>query len=237
MNNEQNEAAPSCFPTTQWTLILEVMKADDPTAAFKALGSFCERYRPAIRNFFLRRGLSREQAEDFTQTFFTSRVFEKWETRASFLHNAERREANKFRSFLSHVLWRFLQDEWRKAGRNTSHVSLSDPEFPMEEICGNTFESFGQELDRALALEIIQKAAHRSKNSKYHLAHLQGEISQAEAARELGMSENTFKQAHFRFRERLARDLWDEVSRISGPNEGEVRDEIRYLMSLFAETE
>jgi hypothetical protein len=31
----------------------------------------------------------------------------------------------------------------------------------------------------------------------------------------------------------LARDLWDEVSRMSGPNEVEVREEIRYLMSLF----
>jgi len=233
MHDEQNEAGSGSFPTTQWTLILEVMKAGDPTAALNALGSFCQCYRPAIRNFFLRRGLSREQAEDFTQSFFTSRVFEKWDTRDSFLHNVERREASRFRSFLSHVLWRFLQDEWRKSGRNASHVSLSDPEVPAEEMCGQTFDNFGREFDRVLALEIIQKAACRSKNSKYHLAHLQGEISQAEAARELGMSENTFKQAHFRFRERLARDLWNEVSRMSGPDEGEVREEIRYLMSLF----
>jgi DNA-directed RNA polymerase specialized sigma24 family protein len=233
MHDEQQEIGSGSFPTTQWTLILEVMKVGDPAAALNALGSFCECYRPAIRNFFLRRGLSREQAEDFTQSFFTSRVFEKWETRESFLHNVERREASKFRSFLSHVLWRFLQDEWRKSDRNAAHVSLSDPEFPVEEICGNTFENFGREFDRVLALDIIQKAACRSKNSRHHLAHLQGEISQAQAAKELGMLENTFKQAHFRFRERLARDLWDEVSRMSGPNEVEVREEIRYLMSLF----
>lgn len=234
MRDEQNEAGSGSFPTTQWTLILEVMKDGDQGAALNALACFCERYRPAIRNFFLRRGLSTEQAEDYTQSFFTSRIFEKWDSRESFLHNVERRDASKFRSFLSHILWRFLQDEWRKAGRNASHVSLSDPEFPVEEICGQTFDSFGREFDRVLALEIIQKAAGRSKNSKYHLAHLKGEMSQAEAAHELGLAENTFKQAHFRFRERLKRDLWDEVSRMSGPDEGEVRDEIRYLMALFA---
>lgn len=233
MHDEQNEIGSGSFPTTQWTLILEVMKDGDQAAALNALASFCECYRPAIRYFFLRRGLSAEQAEDCTQSFFTSRIFEKWDSRESFLHNVERREASKFRSFLSHILWRFLQDEWRKSSRNASHVSLSDPEFPMEEICGQTFDSFGREFDRVLALEIIQKAARRSKNSKYHLAHLKGELSQAQAARELGLAENTFKQAHFRFRERLARDLWDEVSRMSGPDEREVRDEIRYLMALF----
>jgi hypothetical protein len=114
-------------------------------------------------------------------------------------------------------------------------ISLSDPDFPVEEICGVSYETFGRDFDRELALEIIRKAAAHSRHSKYHEAHLRGEMTQAEAARELGMKENAFKVAHHRFRERLSRDIWAEVSKLVGPDEAEVRAEIAYLMSLFAE--
>lgn len=239
MRDEQTEAASGCFPTTQWTLILEAIQSGDQAAAWEALNRFCERYRPAVRNFFLRRGLNPEQAEDYTQAFFTSRIVEKWDERDGFLHSVERRGNDKFRSFLSHVLWRFLQDEQRKqraakAGGQVEHISLSDPESRIGEICGESFEGFGREFDRVLALEIIQRAVSHSKHSKHHEAHLRGDMSQAEAAKELGMEENAFKQAHHRFRERLARDIWEEVSKLSGPDEAETRAEIRYLMSLFA---
>ena len=239
MHDERNDVRSGCFPTTQWTLILEVMQAGDQTAALDALNRFCGRYRLAIRNFFLRRGFTMEQAEDYTQAFFASRIIEKWDARDGFLHTAERRETGKFRGFLCHVLWRFLQDEQRrekamKAGGQAVHISLSDPEFRAGEIGGESFEGFGREFDRVLAIEIIQKAACRSRHSKYHEACLRGEMSQAEAARELGMQENAFRQAHHRFRERLARDIWEEVSKLTGPDEAEIRAEIRYLMSLFA---
>ena len=121
-------------------------------------------------------------------------------------------------------------------GGRTEQVSLSDPEFRAEELCGISFETFGRELDRELAMEIIRKAAARSsRHSKYHEAHLRGQMTQAEAARELGIKENSFKVAHHRFRERLARDIWAEVSNLAGEDETAVRDEIAYLMSLFAE--
>ena len=146
----------------------------------------------------------------------------------------------KFRGFLCHVLWLHLQDEWRRTSAVTSggrveKISLSDPEFPVEEIIGVSYENFGREFDRELALEIIRKAAARSRHSKYHEAHLRGEMTQAEAACELGMKENAFKVAHHRFRERLARDIWAEVSRLVGPDESEIRAEMAYLMSLFAQ--
>jgi DNA-directed RNA polymerase specialized sigma24 family protein len=238
MINRQNDGS-SCFPTTQWTVILEAIKTGDQAVALEALNRFCKRYRPAICNFFLRRRLNMEQAEDYTQAFFASRVFEKWDSRKDFLHKVERRDAGQFRSFLSAILWQFLRDEQRrqsslKAGGKSLHISISDPEVPIEEICGETFEGFGREFDRELALEIIQRAACGSSNSKYHLAHLRGDVCQAEAAKELGMSENSFKQAHHRFRKRLAEAIKEEVSKLAGPDETEVREEIRYLMSLFA---
>lgn len=221
-------------------MILEVMQQGDHAAALDALNRFCEQYRPAIRNFFLRHGFSTEQAEDYTQAFFTGHILEKWDARDGFLHTVERRESDKFRSFLCHILWRFLQDELRKqraakAGGQAIHISLSNPESRIGEIWDESFERFGRKFDRVFAIEIIQRASRRSKHSKYHEACLRGEMSQAQAAKELGMQENAFKQAHHRFRERLARDIWEEVSKLAGPGEADIRAEIRYLMSLFAE--
>ncbi len=240
MGDDNLSTAPQCFPTTQWTLVLNVIQRDDGAAATDALGTFCERYRQAIRNFFLRKGVKPDRAEDYTQLFFTEKILKRWNGRDGFLHTARRIESCRFRSFLSHVLWRFLQDQWGKeraitTGGQAAHVSLSDPELHLDETIPGTYEVFGREFDRELALEIIRKAAARSRHSKYHEAHLRGEMTQAEAARELGMQENAFKVAHHRFRERLARDLWAEVSRLVGPDEAEVRAEIAYLMSLFAE--
>ena len=105
------------------------------------------------------------------------------------------------------------------------------------EISGlETFEQFGHDFDQVFALEILRKAAQRSKHSDYLENHLRGQISQREAAQALGISENAFKAAFSRFRERLACDLWDEVAKLVGPDEMDIRAEIRYLMSLFAES-
>ena len=232
------EPPKDCFPTTQWTALLDVVQQGDSAAAFAALDSFCLRYRPAVRNFFVRRGVDPHQAEEYTQNFFLLRILKPWEERNGFLHKAERRELGKFRSFLCHVLWQHLQDEWRRrsavtTGGQAEKISLDNPETPVDVICGASYEAFGRDFDRELALEIIQKAAERSRHSRYHLAHLRGEMSQAKAATELGILENAFKVAHHRFRERLFRDVWDEVSSLVGPDEAEVRTEIGYLMSLF----
>lgn len=234
----QRDHSPSCFPTTQWTQVIEVIQRSDPPTAMAALNEFCERYRPAVYQFFRRKGRGHEVAEDYTQEFFTSRVLKQWDRRTGFLYTAERGEQRRFRSFLAHVLWRFLQTEWTRerssrTGGSTPHLSLADIPPSEEPAADDDFKSFGSEFDRAFALEILQRAARRSKHSKYLLAHFFEELSQSEAARELGYSENSFKQAYHRFRERLARDLWEEVAQLAGPDENEIRAEIRYLMSLF----
>lgn len=239
--NIQEPAPPSgCFPTTKWTLILDVIQNGDAPAAAAALENFCEQYRPAIRNFFLRRGADLEQAEEYTQNFFVQRILKPWDGRDGFLHLAGRRAGGKFRSFLCHVLWLHLHDEQRKlravtSGGRVEKISLSDPDHFAEELGGVSYAAFGREFDRELALEIIRNAAKRSRHSKYHEAHLRGELSQAEAARELGIQENTFKVAHHRFRKRLLEDIRAEVSKLVGPDETEVRAEMAYLISLFAE--
>ena len=241
MSDSKAMPTSGCFPTTEWTRVITVIQQGDESAAFKALGEFCERYRPAIRNFFRRRGCSEDQAEDYTQAFFETRIVTRWAKRDGPLHIVQRDGQGLFRCFLCHVLWRFLQDEWKKqlaarAGGGVTHVPLDDLQLAEGDGEQEGFNKFGREFDREFAREIIRKAAERSRHSQYLLAHLRGEMSQEEAAGHLGLTANAFKQAYHRFRQRLAQDLWEEVSKLAGPGEKEIRAEIRYLMSLFAES-
>jgi DNA-directed RNA polymerase specialized sigma24 family protein len=127
----------SCFPTTQWTQLIGVIQGENPEAAWEALSEFCERYRPAVFHFFRRRGQSPEKAEDYTQSFFASRILAPWGDRKTFLHAVRRSDQKKFRSFLSWMLWNFLKDQIKsettqKSGGKTPHVSL-DELLPSEE--------------------------------------------------------------------------------------------------------
>ena len=239
MNDLKEEPPASCFPTTQWTRIIETIQEGAHEKASAALEEFCTSYRSAIYKFFRRRRCTHEQAEDYTHEFFRSRIFMHWDDRDGFLHQAQRSGRGKFRSVLCHVLWRFLQDEWKqqlsaRAGGALPHVPLEGLDLADTNPGQQDFAKFGSEFDRVFALEMIQKAAERSKHSQYLLAHFRGEMSQQEAAKELGLSENAFKQAYHRFRLRLGQDLWEEVVNLVGPDEQEVRAELEYLISLFA---
>src|SRR4051794_24285874 len=122
-----NDAEPSSFPTTEWTQVIAVIQGANADAALAALDAFCRSYWPAVYKFFRRRGYPHEQAEEYTQEFFASRVLRS----DGFLVSADRKEG-RFRSFLSHVLWRFLQDEW-KANRTARRGGLA-PHLPLDEL-------------------------------------------------------------------------------------------------------
>ncbi len=156
-----------------------------------------------------------------------------------FLYLVERQEQRKFRTFLAHAMWWFLKDETKE--RETQKAGGGLAAFSLEELHESGFEApslvderFGREVDVAFALQILNLAASRFKHSKQLEAHLRGEMSQKQAAEELGMSENAFRQAYSRFRTRLAEAYRIEVTRVAGPDEKEIRDEMQYLMSILA---
>ncbi len=350
------------FPTTQWTVIIDVIQKGGDEAAFAALGNLFQEYRPAIRLFFQRRGLSEVEAAELTDSFFHSRIVEPWNRRhgfqpalyseddlkklpllatrlkraqrpvACFLWNAlsgstrqmledsnfsreetkalraaladdlnrlitgpsiydtqrfvdvdlsvesrnllarepsrnwitwlnrsllgdafpghfvkgigflylvERKEQRKFRTFLAHALWCYRKDHARqnlteKAGGGVPTSSLEQLDAAGHEVADPMDEKFGRDLDQIFALQLIRLAAQRSreKRSVQIEAHLCGEISQKEAADQLGISEKAFTVAYKRFRDRLALDLRAEVGKVVGPDKKEIEAEIRYLMSL-----
>lgn len=361
MNVPDQSAAPSCFPTTPWTLLIEVIQRGGDEASFAALGRLFECYKPAIESFFLRRGHNEALAADHTQAFFHSRIVEPWNRRhgllsvsyfeedikklplfatklnrrlrpialfvwnalpeatqhklrnyqggkeetkslraalandlnaliegasiyddqrfadvdlsvesrnllnrknaghwvvwlnrsllgdaflrhltkgIGFLYLVEREERQKFRNVLAHALKCFLTDYAReeaaeRAGGKVSQASLEQLGEEGHEVGADFDAEFGHDFDYAFALQVIQLAASRSKHSQQIEAHFRGKLTQKQAADELGISEGAFKAAYARFRERLATDMWIEVSKSVGPDEKEIKAEIQYLMSLM----
>ena len=84
------------YPTTRWTAVLEVIQNGKGDEAFQALSQFLEQYRPVVCFFFLRKGCSREEAEDLTQSFFLDGVLKKWDDQKGFLFIVKRRPVWKF---------------------------------------------------------------------------------------------------------------------------------------------
>jgi DNA-directed RNA polymerase specialized sigma24 family protein len=246
MSVSDQPTAPSRFPTTQWTLIINaIQKGDEPTAQ-AALAAFCRGYRRAVYNFFRRRGCNHEDADDHTHNFFTSRVFERWDDRDGMLHTVQRDEQRKFRTFLANRLWWFLKDEWTKqrtqrAGGALARIPLEDLDKSGEGADLSASKLVGRDFDRALAVETITKAVQRATRSKSFLSYFVSEhagkgVSQEAAAKELDMTIGAFKKNYYEFRQRLRKDLFKEVGRYAGPDKREIETEIKYLIALFVES-
>jgi DNA-directed RNA polymerase specialized sigma24 family protein len=362
MNDAEQPTGSGAYPTTPWTLIIEVIQKGGDEASLEALGRLFESYRTAVQHFFQRRGRSETDAADLTLAFFQSRIVEPWnrrhgrlsltyseedidqasslttqlkerpravdeylwsalskptqqalatydggkeQTRAlrarlaadlnilvegpsvydekrfsgvllsaesqnllgrkldgywttwlnrsllgdafprqlvkgiGFIYLVERKEGRRFRTFLCHALRCFLDDSRKgelaqKRGGKVPHCSIEELEQAGHEVGSNEHEEFGRDLDLSFALRVLDMALERFEHSTQLEAHLRGQISQKQAAEELGISEGAFKASFHRFRKRVAECFRLEVMRVVGPEESEIKAEIRYLMSLLA---
>jgi len=234
MNDEPNNGS---FPTTQWTLVVNAIQKGDHAVAEAALNRFCEKYRPAIVNFFRRRGSTPEQAEDYAQEFFLTKVHKLWEDRSGFLFNVQQDKTKRFRSFLATALHYFLIDQWRKR-KAPQHLGASVDDHPDSTSAAGTdgteeSEKIQHEVDRALALQTIRDAIKKAQPSPYHVKFFNGEISQKEAAAALNQSEDAFTQSYKRFRQRLRDELRLAVAEMIHDEE-DTDSEIKYFLSIFA---
>jgi RNA polymerase sigma factor (sigma-70 family) len=217
--------------------VIEAIQKGDGQVAEHALAQFCEQYRPVILGFFSRRGWEYGQAEDLTHDFIAAKILSRIEGGDGFLHRARRGEAGSFRRFLCSVLWDFHYDALKKmlaqkAGGRAVHVPVDELEFsrmgqqPPEEIC--------HETDRAIALQVLDDAAGEATRSAILLDYLRGKIETVkEGAARLEISEGAFKVAVHRLLERLKTQLREEVSKLVGPGDQDIEDELNYLMGLL----
>jgi RNA polymerase sigma factor (sigma-70 family) len=145
---------PSRFNTTRWSLVRTAAR-DDPAGRL-ALDELCRIYRPAVLAFLRRRGMSRDAAEESTQSFF--------------LHLLERDLAaradparGRFRMFLrtaleNHLSHRRAHDATQRRHAPGGWVSFEDHEPARDADAPGSPE---QAFDTAWALTVLERAMQR----------------------------------------------------------------------------
>ena len=233
---------PAAFTTTHWSVVLEA-QGESP-AAREALENLCRTYWRPIYSFARREGTNAEEAKDITQGFFAL-ILERKD------FHSVRQEKGRLRSFLLASLKHFMANERRNAatikrGGGQTLISLdgiADDE--SSEFDRSDAPSADLLYDRRWAFTVLDRVftrlreeSQRSPNSPL-LARLNTLLSdepdrpsQAEIAREFGMTENAVKQAFHRLRQRYRQLLREEVAHtVATP--AEIEDELRHLIAAL----
>lgn len=231
------------FATTRWSVVLAAGSGSSPEAD-AALERLCRAYWYPLYAYARRKGHSPEDAQDFTQEFF-SRLLSKNQ-----LAGVDRRKG-KFRSWLLGVMNHFLAHEWEKSraqkrggGQPTFSLDELTPEDryrlePADDVSPQTI------FDRRWALVVLSRAAERlraeqeasGRNTTYDclkqfVSGDGGAPTYAEAARQLGLTEGGAKAAVHRLRQRYQELIREEIAH-TVTNAAEVDEEIRYLLAVM----
>jgi len=230
------------FATTRWSLVLRAGAGASVSGADEALASLCETYWYPLYAFLRSQGRSADEAQDLTQAFFT-RMLEKRSIRRA---DPTR---GRFRSFLLTSLKNFAANERdrelaSKRGGATQILSLeletADGRFRLEPPSDETPETI---FDRRWAVTLLDRALARLRAEtvrggkpqhfdrlKAYLVGDQPQLSYAETASLLGMSEGAVKVAVHRLRRQFRDVVRDEIAQtVSSPEE--IDDELRHLWS------
>jgi RNA polymerase sigma factor (sigma-70 family) len=212
----------AAFVTTHWSVVLTAQGRSP--AAQEALEKLCRSYWLPLYAFVRREGHPPEEAKDLTQEFFALLL-----ERRDF--DAVRREKGRLRSYLLVALKHFLANERHyesalKRGHGQQPISLDEilahQRSELEPAETLTAE---QIYERRWALTLLEQVLAR-------LGDEPNRTSQAEIARELGMSENAVKQAFHRMRERYRQILREEIAHtVATP--AEIEDELRHLIAVL----
>ena len=244
-SEEKSQARTSVqFATTHWSAIF-VAANSDSTEAAAALESLCGQYWYPLYAFARRQGQSAEDAEDLVQSFL-----------ADFLGRKALQSADpargRFRSFLLTCFKRYSTNEWRRgqtAARGGGRLLLSLDALGLEELYAREVRSPlspGQLYDRAWACGILDRTAQalredyarRDQIERFELLEpfLPGasrELSYAEVARRLGLSEVSVRAEVFRLKQRYRSLLRAQIAPTVS-NADEIDQEIKSLMAALA---
>ena len=235
-------AGPSAFTTTHWSVVLEA-QGESP-AAREALENLCRTYWRPIYSFVRREGVRPEEAKDITQGFFAL-ILERKD------FQSVRQEKGRLRSFLLASLKHFMANERRDAA--TIKRGGGRTVIPLDEIESYDSSEFdrGDMLrsdllyDRRWAFTVLDRVFARLREESERslnppllqrlntlLSDEPDRPSQAEIAREFGMTENAVKQAFHRLRQRYRQLLREEVAHtVATP--AEIEDEMRHLIAVL----
>ena len=231
------------FRTTHWSVVLRAGQSDSDSAQ-AALESLCQGYWYPIYSFLRRRGSSPEDAQDFTQEFFSRLLANRG---LASVHP----DKGRFRSFLLASLKNLLANEWNRAralkrGGGAPLFSLDEAAAenryqlePADPVTPETlFERRWAEtlLERVL-LRVQAEWNERDKQRRFDtlkvfLTDRRGEVPLAEVAAKLGTSVPALRSVVHRLRELYRRVFLDEIAQtVDDP--AEVEDEVRRLFAAL----
>ena len=244
MNPDPLSSSP--FAPTRWTLILRARGGTPESRA--ALSELCAAYYQPVLRFLQREGRDEDTARELAQEFF-ARTLER-----GHLGDADPARG-RFRSYLLGAVKHFLADRRKRESRErrgggVAPESLDAP--PPEggrprEIADEGAAVSDTWFDREWALAVMARSL-TAVEREFEAAGKQGQftrlqpwlmgetpsLSQAEAARELGLSEGALKVAVHRLRKRFREAIRAEIAQtlIEG---GDVEEELRYLIEAVAQ--
>jgi RNA polymerase sigma-70 factor (ECF subfamily) len=230
------------FTTTHWSVVLEAQ--GESRAAHDALENLCRTYWRPIYSFVRREGVRPEEAKDLTQGFFAL-ILERKD------FHSVRQEKGRLRSFLLASLKHFMANERRdaatiKRGGGRTLIPLDAvAEADSSEFDRSDMLSADLLYDRRWAFTVLDHVFARLRAESQASANapllerlntwLSDEPdrpSQAEIAREFGMTENAVKQAFHRLRQRYRQVLREEVAHtVATP--AEIEEELRHLIAAL----
>jgi RNA polymerase sigma-70 factor (ECF subfamily) len=213
-------------------------------AAQEALEKLCRVYWWPLYGFVRRQGYTPEEAQDLTQGFFEL-LLERRDL------NAVRQEKGRLRSFLLASLKHFMANERRDAA--TIKRGGGRTLIPLDGIASDDSSEFDRSdmlsvdllYDRRWAFTVLDRVFARLREESQGsagapllerlntlLSEEPDRPSQAEIAREFGMTENAVKQAFHRLRQRYRQLLREEVAHtVATP--AEIEDELRHLIAAL----
>jgi RNA polymerase sigma-70 factor (ECF subfamily) len=240
-SREQLPAPSDAFATTRWSLVAAAGRGE-PLAAQQALAQLCQAYWYPLYAFVRRRVGSPHESQDLTQAYFA------WLLEKNTVAAADR-ERGRFRAFLLASLKNFLANEWekqraQKRGGGQAALSLDfdagESRFRLEPLDQLTPERlFDKQWAMTLLEQVLgglrQEYADADKLPQFEVlkSFLAGNTGEyAEAAAQLGLTENAVRVAAHRLRQRYRERLRAEIAQtVAGPEE--VDDEIRRLFEVL----
>lgn len=233
------------FAATRWTLVLRAR--GETTEAQAALSELCDAYYQPVLRFLRSEGRDEDNAREFAQEFF-ARIL----SRNGFANVDP--ERGRFRSYLLGALKHFLADSRerelrQKRGGGAAHESLHSEENQTDaglQVADPHSSAPDANFDREWALAVMARALESleldmtdaGKAEQFHVLKpwLMGEgpaLSQADAARQLGVNEGAVKVAVHRLRKQFRETVRREIAQTLR-DATMVEEELRHLIAALA---
>jgi RNA polymerase sigma factor (sigma-70 family) len=239
----QTSTSPTAFVTTQWTRVLEAR--GDSLEAKAALSDLCAAYYAPVFAFIRHNAPEEDAARDLTQEFFARLLARQG-------IGSVDPQRGRFRSFLLGAVKHFLGDMRdhaqrlkRGGGQTLDSIDPGTDASPGLQLPDPKAPSPDREFDRKWALTLLDRALatlaqeHQAAGKidlfealKPWLTGDTENVSQVDAARQLGLNEGAVKVAIHRLRRRFREVIKNEIGQtVSG--RAQVDEELRHLLEAL----